>query len=72
MDSAGGLLVLEGIIRPGACVLGTDVVYYISTFLVLSLMDSAGGLLVLDGIIRPGVCVTSSRIIDSMNNFPYK
>ena len=25
--SAGGLLVLDGIIRPGVCALGTDVVY---------------------------------------------
>ena len=63
MDSAGGLLVLDGIIRPGVCVLGTDVVYYISTFLVLSLVDSAGGLLVLDGIIRPGVCVLGTDVV---------
>ena len=31
MDSAGGLLVLDGIIRPGVCVLGTDVVELLDT-----------------------------------------
>jgi hypothetical protein len=38
-------------------------VYWISTFLVLSLVDSAGGLLVLDGIIRLGVCVLGTDVV---------